>query len=151
MMIAKGAQIETTSGVGGSNRAALYRSDIEWVGEKFREDRDSAVWSRARMILDAFDAFCEEHKCRSWEETPDGRWPSPDWSSTQALEDDDNDYVVLADANGIIDIYFRYQGPSEDDEDDGKLQRLPRCLWPQSWVDEFAENVLGDREPAGNA
>jgi hypothetical protein len=145
-------EIETASGVGGSNSAVIYQSDVENAGERDRQDREGMVWCRARLILDAYDAYCEEHKAYGPDDSPHGRWPSPDWSYTHVLEDDDNSYVVLADAMGILGIYFVYRGPTEDGEsDDGKPQRLPRCLWPQQWVNEFAENVLGDREPVGNA
>jgi hypothetical protein len=146
--------LQTAAGIGGSNRAALYRSDIEFSGERDRQDRESMVWCRARRIVDAYDAYCEEHEAYEPDDMPDGRLPSPDWCYTQMGDDDDevNPYIVLADAKGILAVYFVYEGPTEDGaENDSKLQALPRCLWPQSLVDEFAENVLGDRELVGNA
>jgi hypothetical protein len=143
--------LQTASGIGGSNRAITYASDIEYPGDKFREEREDAVWSRARLIVRAFDQFCAEFNVGSWEDADDGRWPAPAWCFTALVEDDHQVHVVMADDKGILAVYFEYCGPSEDGESDGKLQRLPRCLWPQELVNELAENVLGDREPQGRA
>jgi hypothetical protein len=129
--------LETAHGVGGSNDAIIYQSDAENQGPNARRERESAVWSRARRIVDAYDAYCEEHEAYEPDDMPDGRLPSPDWCYTQ-MGDDDNDvnpYIVLADSGGIIAIYFLYEGPSEDDEENSKkLLRLPRKLWPLSIV-----------------
>jgi hypothetical protein len=114
--------LETASGVGGSNAAVTYLSDIEWNDDKSREEREDAVWSRARLILRAFDSFCAEHKAYSWDMAPREGWPSPNWSYT--LTHDGKTFVTLGKANSTGRAVMTSVAIYELDDDTDELRRV---------------------------